>query len=465
MDKPVGKDPIEYAVELDLLVSPEQRYSVLEKSFGNLLGSGIPLFSVGGGIYRWVLYQVLLDFHVQRGYKPVMTPHIASAELSKVSGHYDFYKDDMYIFDIDGYEYFIKPMNCPFHVLIFANTLQRYRDIPLPFKIFEPGVVYRYELSGSIHALLRPRGFTQDDAHIFTPPEYLKDAILTVFHEMKDIYTKVFHLPFSEENIYLRLSMGDPGKLGSEFIGTVEEWANAEDALRAVAEEIKSEEDINYREEKGEAAFYGPKLDVVATLGPKEWQIGTIQFDFNLPRRFKLVELVRNVGAAEDLYMVHRAYLGSIERFLGVYLEFTKGRLPFILNPVQVAVYAIRTGTEADLAINNAVLTLRNLLTGEGIRAVAITTDKTSLGRKVRKLETTVRPSVQVFIGEKDIETGKTRVKYYVPGEGQKEKEVAFASVADLFQGVMEIIRELEASVEELTGKKYRLPVDVQYMV
>ncbi len=465
MDKPANKDPIEYAVELDLLVSPEQRYSVLEKTFGNLLGAGIPLFSVGGGIYRWIVYQLLLDFHVQRGYKPVMTPHVASAELSKVSGHYYFYKDDMFFFEADGQEYFIKPMNCPFHVLIFANALQRFRNIPLPFKIFEPGVVYRYELSGSIHALLRPRGFTQDDAHIFTPPEYLKDVILTVFKEMREIYKKVFNLAFNEENIYLRLSMGDPDKIGTDFIGTEEEWANAEDALRAVAEDIKGEEDINYREERGEAAFYGPKLDVVVMLGPKEWQIGTIQFDFNLPRRFKLVELARNVGAADDLYMIHRAYLGAIERFLGVYLDFTKGRLPFVLNPLQIVIYAIRTGTEIDKGIDSIALTLRNLLLGEELRAVVVAADRTSLGRKVRKLETTLRPSVQIFIGERDIERGRTKVKYYVPGEGHREKEISFTDAADLFQGVMEIVRELEAPVEELTGKKYRLPVDLQYMV
>ncbi len=465
MDK--QKDHVDYADEMDILVPHEHRYSVLDRSFGSLIGAGLPLFSVGGGILRWVLYQILTDFHVQRGYKVVMTPAVASTELYKVSGHYDFYKENMYIFNIDEHEFAIKPMNCPFHVLIFANLLQKYREnVPLPYKIFELGTVHRYELSGALYGLMRVRGFTQDDAHIFTPSEYLEDVVLTAFQEMKEIYTKLFQLPFHEENIYLRLSMGDKEKLGVDFIGTEEEWNNAEDALRSVAQEIKEREGMKYYEEKGEAAFYGPKIDVVMKFGEDEWQVGTIQFDFNLPRRFKLVDLAKNVGAAEDLYMIHRAYLGSIERFLGVYLEARKGRLPFVINPVQVAVIAIRTGKpDVDKVIDETALLLRSLLVGEGVRAVIVPADKPSLARKVRKFETTIRPSIQIYIGERDLENGKTKAKYYVLGEGFKEKEIAFDSAEDLFHGVMEIVRELEEPVRELTGKTYRLYEDLQYMV
>ena len=465
MDK--QKDHVDYADEMDILVPHEHRYSVLDRSFGSLIGAGLPLFSVGGGILRWVLYQILTDFHVQRGYKVVMTPAVASTELYKVSGHYDFYRENMYIFNIDEHEFAIKPMNCPFHVLIFANLLQKYREnVPLPYKIFELGTVHRYELSGALYGLMRVRGFTQDDAHIFTPSEYLEDVVLTAFQEMKEIYTKLFQLPFHEENIYLRLSMGDKEKLGVEFIGSEEEWDNAEDALRNVAQEIKDREGMKYYEEKGEAAFYGPKIDVVMKFGEDEWQVGTIQFDFNLPRRFKLVDLAKSVGASEDLYMIHRAYLGSIERFLGVYLEARKGRLPFVLNPVQVAVVAIRTGKpDVDKAIDEAAILLRSLLVGENVRAVIVPADKPSLGRKVRKFETTIRPSIQVYIGERDLENGRTRVKYYVLGEGYKEKEIAFDSAEELFQGVMEIVRDLEEPVRELTGKSYRLYEDLQYMV
>ncbi len=468
MEKPkVEKDHVDYASEMDILVPHEHRFSVLNRSFGSLVGAGLPLFSIGGGVLRWVLYQILTDFHVQRGYRVAMTPAVASTELYKVSGHYDFYRENMYIFNIDEHEFAIKPMNCPFHVLIFANLLQKYREnVPLPYKIFELGTVHRYELSGALYGLMRVRGFTQDDAHIFTPSDYLHEAVMATFQEMKEIYTKLFQLPFSEENIYLRLSMGDPEKVGEDFIGTKEEWENAEEALRGVAQEIKESEGMKYYEEKGEAAFYGPKIDVVMKFGEDEWQVGTIQFDFNLPRRFKLVDLVKEVGAAEDLYMVHRAYLGSIERFLGVYLEARKGRLPFVLNPVQVAIVAIRTGKEeVDRTIDNAVLLLREMLVGEGIRAVVVPADRTSLARKVRKLETTVRPSIQVYVGEKDLEKGEVPVKYYVLGEGHREKKIAFSSPEEIFHGVMEIIRELEAPVEELTGKRYRLYEDLQYMV
>ena len=461
------RDHVDYGSEMDILIPHEYRYSALNRDFGSLVGAGLPLFSVGGGILRWTLYQILTDFHVQRGYKVVMTPSVASTELYKVSGHYDFYRENMYIFNIDEHEFAIKPMNCPFHVLILANLLQKYREnVPLPYKIFELGTVHRYELSGALYGLMRVRGFTQDDAHIFTPSEYLHESVLTTVQEMKEIYTKLFQLPFHEENIYLRLSMGDPEKIGTDFIGSEEEWKNAEDALRSVAQEIKDKEGMKYYEEKGEAAFYGPKIDVVMKFGEDEWQVGTIQFDFNLPRRFKLVDLVREVEAAEDLYMIHRAYLGSIERFLGVYLEARKGRLPFVLNPIQVAIIAIRTGKEdADKVIDETVLLLRNLLVGEEIRAVIVPADRTSLGRRVRKIETTIRPSIQVYIGEKDLEKGRTKVKYYSLTEGYKEKEVAFSTAEELFSSVMEIIRELEAPVEELTGKRYRLYEDLQYMV
>jgi threonyl-tRNA synthetase len=461
------KDHVDYADGMDILVPHEHRFSALNRDFGSLVGAGLPLFSVGGGILRWTLYQILTDFHVQRGYKVVMTPAVASTELYKVSGHYDFYKENMYIFNIDEHEFAIKPMNCPFHVLILANLLQKYRDsVPLPYKIFELGNVHRYELSGALYGLMRVRGFTQDDAHIFTPSEYIHETVMTTFQEMKDIYTKLFQLPFSEENIYLRLSMGDREKIGTEFIGDPEEWEKAEDALRSVSQEIKDKEGMKYYEEKGEAAFYGPKIDVVMKFGEDEWQVGTIQFDFNLPRRFKLVDLAKEVGAVEGLFMIHRAYLGSIEGFLGVYLEARKGRLPFVLNPIQVAVIAIRTGKEdVDKAIDEMALLLRDLLVGEGIRAVIVPADRPSLSRRVRKMETTIRPSIQIYIGEKDLEKGRTKVKYYVLGEGFKEKEIAFSSAEELFHGTMEIVRELEEDVRDLTGKNYRMYEDLQYMV
>ena len=461
------KDHVDYGNDMDIIVPHDHSFSVLNRSFGSLIGSGLPLFSVGGGLLRWVLYQILTDFHVKHGYRVVMTPSVASTELYKVSGHYDFYKENMYIFNIEDHEFAIKPMNCPFHILIFANSVQKYMEkTPLPFKLFELGTVHRYEPTGSLYGLMRVRGFTQDDAHIFTPPEYFEELVLSLFNEMKMIYTKLFLLPFGEENIHLRLSMGDPEKIGTEFIGTKEEWDAAENALRSVAEHIKDVEGMKYYEERGEAAFYGPKIDVVMKFEDGEWQIGTVQFDFNLPRRFKLNELVNKYAGVEGIQMIHRAYLGSIERFLGVYLEARKGRLPFVLNPVQVAVVPIFTGNEeVDRSIDTVSLALKELLSGHHIRTVVVPADRTSLSRRVRKLETTVRPSIIVFVGEKDLEKGITKVRYVTPGEGHKEKEVAFTSVEELAEGILDVVRGLEEPVEELTGKKYRVYEELQYYV
>ncbi len=376
------KDHVQYGDELDILVPHEHRISVLDTQFGNLVGTGIPLFSLGGGVLRWTLYQILTDFHVRRGYRVAQTPFISSTELFKVSGHYQFYKENMYIFNIDEHEFALKPMNCPFHILLFINAVQKHREkVPLPFKIFELGHVHRYELSGALYGLMRVRGFTQDDAHIFTPIQEVGNVITSLFEEMSLVYTKLFHLPFDEENIYLRLSMSDPVKIGTEFVGSREDWEEVENYMRDVSTKLTERYGIKYYEEKGEAAFYGPKIDVVVKLGDSEWQIGTIQFDFNLPKRFKLNELLRETGRETDIVMVHRAYLGSIERFLGVYLEARKGRLPFVLNPLQAIVVGVTTGKEVDKEIERHVNNAASFLREAGIRVAHVFVDKPRLGK------------------------------------------------------------------------------------
>ncbi len=461
------KDHVSYADDMDILVPPQHRISQLDREFGSLTGSGLPLFSVGGGILRWVLYQILTDFHVERGYRVVSTPLVASTELYKVSGHYDFYKENMYIFNIDEHEFAIKPMNCPYHILIFTNLVQKYRNkVEIPLKLFELGTVHRYELSGALYGLLRVRGFTQDDAHIFTPPEHFDSIVMSTFEEMKDIYTKLFLLPFTEENIYIRLSMGDREKLGTEFIGTEEEWDSAEDALRGVAEEIKEREGMKYYEEKGEAAFYGPKIDVVMKFNGDEWQVGTIQFDFNLPRRFKLHELVRETGVGDEIQMIHRAYLGSIERFLGAYLEARKGRLPFVLNPVQIAIVAVYTGkADIDKSIEELASGLVNMLKKNELRVVYVPADKTTLSKRVKKMESTIKPSITLFIGKREVEQSEAVINYYMPGEGKKEKKTGFKSVEELYMATLDVVEEFEAPVKEITGRKYRLFEDMGYLV
>ncbi len=450
------KDHVDYGSDLDLIVDPRGRISVLDTEFGTLVGAGIPFFSVGGGVTRTVLHRILTDFHVQRGYRVAMTPAIASSRLFAVSGHLDFYRENMYIFNIDEHEFAIKPMNCPFHVLILMNALQRYRNrVSLPFRIFELGHVHRYELSGALYGLLRVRGFTQDDAHVFSPSSSMEAEILKVYREMVEIYEHLFHLPVEE--ISLRLSLSDPSEIGKEYIGSREEWEEAEEFLRRVADRIG----VEYTEEKGEAAFYGPKLDVVVG----EWQLGTVQFDFNLPRRFHLLGLLERVGLEPDLYMIHRAYLGSIERFLGAYLEKFQGRLPFVLNPVQILVISVLSGGNDGEILKLAEGVTRELKSRE-FRAFHVSVDRVGLASYIRKVESGVKPSVLVFIGEKEIESHEVPVKYYDPVERKrKDRKVVYESVEDIVNGVHEVTEYLETPVDRLTGRKYRLPVDLSHLL
>ncbi len=470
MDKQdVRKDHVDFGDDMDILVRSTGRISVLDQNFGALVGAGIPFFGVGGGILRWVLYQILTDFHAQRGYHVVMTPAVASIQLFAISGHLEFYRENMYIFKIEDHEFAIKPMNCPFHVLLLMNLLQKYREkVPLPFRMFELGQVHRYEISGALYGLLRVREFTQDDAHIFSPSENTEDEILKTVEEMREIYEKVFQIPINAENIKLRLSMSDPGKIGTDYIGTKEQWEEAEEYLRSVAEKIHRKHGIEYFEGRGEAAFYGPKLDMVLNLEDiGEWQLGTVQFDFNLPYRFKLAELVSKIrGEDIPMYMVHRAYLGSIERFIGVYLDYRKGRLPIVLNPVQVLLVGVLSGSEVDEKIRSTITKLRDTLAAPGIRAVSLFVDKVRVGKYVRKIESTVRPSVQVFVGARELESGETGIKYYNLYERRYlQKRERFADVAELAQAVLDVVEELEEPVRELTGKEYRIYEDLSYML
>jgi len=322
------KTHMDYAYDLDLVIKPESQVPALGREFGFYSGAGIPLFSLGGGVYRAVLSYVLLKFHALRGYYIVETPMLASANLFDVSGHLSFYKQNMFLLNIEGHEYAIKPMNCPYHILIFMHEVARYRNkVPLPFKIFELGRVHRYEPSGSLYGLLRVRSFTQDDAHIITPEEKVEEVILSLFEEMKAIYELLYHLPIRGGNIKLRLSFSDPDLIGKEFMGDPREWKFAEETLYRIANSLKRRHGIEFFIEKGEAAFYGPKMDFVMTIREgdveKEWQLATIQFDFNLPRRFKLYELVKDIYGDINIYIIHRAFQGSLERFLGIYLEYS----------------------------------------------------------------------------------------------------------------------------------------------
>jgi len=467
---PEEKTHIDYAYELDLVVKPESRVPILDREFASFTGAGVPLFSLGGGYYRYALIDLLARFHARRGYYVVETPIIANAMLYKVSGHLDFYRQNMYLFKIEDHDFAIKPMNCPYHILIFMHELARYRNkVRLPFKIFEAGRVHRYEPSGSIYGLLRVRGFTQDDAHIITPGSEAVSVVYGVFEEMKMLMENLFHLPISGETVYLRLSLSKREEIGKEFMGTPEQWERAESILEDAARRIASEHGVKYYKEEGEAAFYGPKIDIVMKVQEgdieKEWQLGTIQFDFNLPKRFHLYELVEEIYGVGEIYIIHRALMGSIERFLGVYLDYYRGRLPFVLAPVQFGVVGILTGDEqVDTLIRDRVNTIVDGLVAQGYRAGAAWTTKVSISGDVRKIETTIKPAVLVYIGRKEVEEGKVMARPYLHSERRRAKRVLEARTSDeAVQSLIGLAEELEKPVKDLAGYVPRIPARLDH--
>ena len=307
------------------------------------LGKELDLFSIqedaGPGLVFWhpkgaTIRKEVQDYLerelVDTGYQLVSTPHLARLDLWKTSGHTNFYSENMFTpMELDDATYQLKPMNCPFHVLIYRNTRRSYRELPM--RLAEFGTVYRYERSGVMHGLLRVRGFTQDDAHIFATPETIEEEIGACV----DIALKILRT-FGFEKYEVELSLRDPNS-PDETTGEPADWQFAEDTLRKVLKSRK----ITYKSLEGEAAFYGPKIDikVVDALG-RPWQLSTIQYDFNLPMRFGL-EYIGADGRAHRPLMVHRALLGSVERFLGVLIEHYGGNFPVWLAPVQVAVLPV----------------------------------------------------------------------------------------------------------------------------
>ncbi len=293
-------------------------------SINDHVGPGLILMHPKGGMLRKILEDWIKEQNLKRGYDLVVSPHIARLHLFEISGHAGFYSDSMFHpMEVDGEKYQIKPMNCPFHVEIYNTHLRSYRDLPLRFS--ELGTVYRYERSGALHGLLRVRGFTQDDAHIFCTPEQVEDEVKQCFEFAMHIFKT-----FGFEKYAVELSTRDP-EHPEHFTGDVADWERAENALKHVLETNH----IPYTTHAGEAAFYGPKIDikVMDAIG-RLWQLSTIQFDFNLPQRFNL-EYVAPEGRKRPI-MVHRAMFGSIERFTGVIIEHYAGWFPLWLAPVQI---------------------------------------------------------------------------------------------------------------------------------
>jgi len=321
------------------VLEEKNKERVIASADHRLLGQQLDLFSisedVGSGLVLWhpngtIIRNLIRDYwereHLQNGYQLVCTPHIARRELWQVSGHLDYYEQNMYVFEKDGQGLVVKPMNCPFHIAIYKARPRSYRELPIRYA--EWGTVYRYERSGTLQGLLRVRGFTQDDAHIFCTAEQVKQEILTLLDFTGRIMRK-----FGFEEIRVYLSTRDPLH-PEKYMGSEKEWQCAQNALAEALQEKR----IDYREMPGEAVFYGPKIDMnIVDAAGREWQCTTLQFDFNLPKRFNTTYIGAD-NTEHEVVMIHRALLGAIERFFAILLEHCNGNLPAWLAPVQVEV-------------------------------------------------------------------------------------------------------------------------------
>lgn len=295
-----------------------------------MVGPGLVLWQPNGAVIRDQLERFLKEEQIRRGYQPVYTPHIAKVELFKTSGHYPYYKDSMFppmVVD-ENEEYLLKPMNCPFHIMIYKQHLRSYRDLPIRFAEF--GTVYRFEQSGEVSGMTRVRGFTQDDAHLFCRPDQLEDE----FKSVVELTLKVFR-SLGLTDFRARVGVRDPES--DKYVGSDEVWEQATQAILNALNDY----DFDYTVEEGEAAFYGPKLDFVVNdvLG-REWQLGTVQVDYNLPQRFDLTYIGEDNQPHRPV-MIHRAPFGSMERFVGILIEHLNGAFPPWLAPVQVVVIPI----------------------------------------------------------------------------------------------------------------------------
>ena len=361
-------------------------------------GPGLIFWHPKGGIIRKQMEDWLRNELIRRGYDLVFTPHVMRLHLWEISGHTGFYKDNMFgPMEVEKDDYQLKPMNCPGHILIYKSRLRSYRELPI--RLAELGTVYRYERSGVLHGLLRVRGFTQDDAHIFCMPDQIEKEI----QDCVEFAWEVLRV-FGFDSYEVELSARDPAKPG-DYAGTVEEWERAEGALVSTLKRMN----VPYKYMPGEAVFYGPKIDVklVDAIG-RPWQLTTVQFDFNLPRRFKL-EYVGEDGSRHQPLMVHRALWGSVERFFGVLIEHYAGAFPVWLAPVQVEVLPV-SGKFEEYAKKVA-----KQLDDAGFR-VHLDDRNEKLQAKIRDAQLQKIPYM-LILGGKEAEAGTVSVRHRAKGD------------------------------------------------
>jgi threonyl-tRNA synthetase len=368
-------------------------------SIQEVAGAGLIFWHPKGGLIRKAMEDWMRDECLRRGYQMVFTPHIMRRELWKISGHEGYYSENMYPpMELDDAEYRLKPMNCPGHILIYKNSPRSYRDLPQRYA--ELGNVYRYERSGTMHGLLRVRGFTQDDAHIFCTPEQIEDEIVACT-EFAQSVLKTFG--FSEFKI--ELSTWDPAK-PQDYTGSAADWKTATDSLKSAL----NRKSIPFTEIPGEAAFYGPKIDIklVDVLG-RLWQLSTVQFDFNLPKRFEL-EYIGEDGAPHQPVMVHRALFGSVERFFGVLIEHYAGAFPMWLAPVQIGLVPI--SNEKHLVHAESV---KQRLEAAGMR-VELDASNGKMQSKIRDFGLQKVPFI-LILGDKEAATDSVSVRVRAKGD------------------------------------------------
>lgn len=375
------------------------------------VGKGLILFHPKGARLRSIIENFIEEEHIKRGYKLITSPHILKSDIWEKSGHYEFYKENMFTFEIDDQDYAIKPMNCPGHILVYESQTRSYKELPLRF--FELGTVYRNEKSGVLHGLLRVRGFTQDDAHIFCLPSQLTQEITEIIDFVKETMKT-----FGFEKFKVELSTRP-----SKSIGTDSQWKKATDALVAGLEK----KNLKFEKNVGEGAFYGPKIDINLkdALG-RTWQCATIQCDFALPERFGL-EYVGEDGNPHTPILIHRVILGSIERFIGTLLEHYAGSLPVWLAPEQVRVIPVTERSE-DYAEE-----IQKKLKEEGIRCGIELRDE-KMGYKIREAEVEKVPYM-IIVGDREEENNSISVRSKEKGdEGEKKLQEFISFLTDMIE-------------------------------
>src|SRR5579859_4090227 len=360
-------------------------------TFSPLIGKGLPLWKPKGAILRDILERYVRQQQLDHGYQPVITPHIAKLDLYRTSGHYPYYKDSQYApIDVDGEEFLLKPMNCPHHIEIYKSEPRSYRDLPL--RLAEFGRVYRYEKSGQLTGLTRVRGFTVDDAHLFVRPDQLEEEFIGVVELLGHVFETMGLTDF-----HARIGTRDPKS--DKYVGSPELWEKATNAIIQAADKVG----INFHVAEGEAAFYGPKLDFIfRDVLKRDWQLGTVQVDYNLPERFG-TEFMGEDNTMHRPVMIHRALFGSVERFVGILIEHFAGAFPAWMAPVQAMLIPV-----ADRHVEYLDKVAAQLH-AEGFR-VEVDRANSRMNAKIRIAQEQKIPWM-LIAGDRDVEAGAVSVR------------------------------------------------------